>query len=138
MESGQPGWTQRRPIVGLTSADLSDAELSDAILNYVMLGEANLRGANLRGADLNNTVLFNTDLADADLRFADLTGAKGMITEELEQQVASLQGATMPNGQKYEEWLKDREDRREDEKDRQARLAPSYVRHFPTTAPELT
>jgi hypothetical protein len=27
---------------------------------------------------------------------------------------SSLEGATMPNGQKYEDWLKDREDRKED------------------------
>jgi hypothetical protein len=27
----------------------------------------------------------------------------------------SLEGATMPNGQKYEDWLKDREKRQQDE-----------------------
>jgi hypothetical protein len=29
----------------------------------------------------------------------------------LAKQAASLKGATMPNGQKYEEWLRDRESR---------------------------
>jgi hypothetical protein len=30
-----------------------------------------------------------------------------IANEELEQQAKSLQGATMPSGQKYEDWLKD-------------------------------
>src|SRR5919107_4888098 len=50
MESGVRGWTQHRPIIGLTAADLSDADLSDADLTYALLAEASLRGANLRGA----------------------------------------------------------------------------------------
>ena len=41
-------------------------------------------------------------LREADLSFANLGGAD---YEELEQQVESLEGATMPNGQKYEDWL---------------------------------
>lgn len=86
MDSGVRGWTQHRPIIGLTSADLSDADLSDANLTYALLAEASLRGANLRGADLSNAVLFNTDLT----------------------------GATMPDGQKYEDWLKDGEGRKDD------------------------
>jgi hypothetical protein len=32
--------------------------------------------------------------------------AGGISNEELEQQATFLAGATMPNGQKYEEWLK--------------------------------
>jgi hypothetical protein len=44
---------------------------------------------------------------------ADLRGAEGITNEELEQHAQSLKGATMPNGQKYEDWLKS-EDRRED------------------------
>jgi hypothetical protein len=35
---------------------------------------------------------------------ADLTNA--LVTEEQLYQAKSLEGATMPNGQKYEEWLK--------------------------------
>jgi hypothetical protein len=103
MGSGEPGWTQRRPIIGLTSADLSDIELSYADLNYVMLGEANLRGANLRGADLSNAVLFDTDLTDADLFDATFSWWGELNS------CKSLKGATMPNGQKYEDWLKDKD-----------------------------
>jgi hypothetical protein len=99
MESGKPGWTQQRPIIGLTSADLSDADLIDADLTYVMLGEASLRGANLRGADLSNAVLFDTDLTDANLFDATVSWRGGLDS-------CTLKGATMPNGQIFEEWLK--------------------------------
>jgi hypothetical protein len=37
---------------------------------------------------------------------ADLSYAEGITNEELEQQAASLEGATMPNGQRYQDWLK--------------------------------
>jgi uncharacterized protein YjbI with pentapeptide repeats len=65
------------------------------------LGEADLRGANLR---------------DADLSRANLSGAherlywqrrRPISIEQLEQ-ARSLEGATMPNGQKDEDWLKDK------------------------------
>jgi hypothetical protein len=38
-------------------------------------------------------------------------GAPGITAEKLEQQTYSLEGAIMPNGQKYEDWLKDKESR---------------------------
>jgi hypothetical protein len=38
-----------------------------------------------------------------------------ITNEELEQQAASLEGATVPDGQKYEDWLKDREKSHQDE-----------------------
>jgi uncharacterized protein YjbI with pentapeptide repeats len=46
---------------------------------------------------------------------ADLEGAKGITSEELDQQAYSLAGATMPDSQKYEDWLKDKERSRVDE-----------------------
>ena len=51
----------------------------------------------MRGADLSN----------ADLSGANLKGAN--VTEERLAKCKSLEGATMPNGQKYEEWLKSKE-----------------------------
>jgi uncharacterized protein YjbI with pentapeptide repeats len=60
-----------------------------------------LSNAALQGADLGSA-----DLTDADLTDADLTRAEGITNEELKQQAESLEGATMPNGQKYEDWLK--------------------------------
>jgi uncharacterized protein YjbI with pentapeptide repeats len=93
-------------------ADLTNADLSKANLTSANLNEADLTGANLADADLTGA-----DLTGADLRDANLRNAEGLTGEELEQQVASLKGAIMPNGQKYEDWLKDRESREEDGKD---------------------
>ena len=82
-----------------------------------------LSGADLRGADLRGAVLATADLRDADvskaslsgtyLGGANLSGAKGITNEELEQQAKSLKSATMPNGQKYEDWIKDKKAREE-------------------------
>jgi uncharacterized protein YjbI with pentapeptide repeats len=93
-------------------ADLTNADLSKANLTSANLNEADLTGANLADADLTGA-----DLTGADLRDANLRNAEGLTGEELEQQVASLKGAIMPNGQKYEDWLKDKERREEDRKD---------------------
>ena len=93
----------------LEGADLSGADLTDVDLSNAEglweegtalwrrgagLGNADLRGANLSGADLSNANLSN----------ANLKGAN--ITEEQLDQAESLEGATMPNGQKYEDWRK--------------------------------
>jgi hypothetical protein len=76
---------RRQSIVSLNKADLSEANLSKAILP-----EAKLSGANLSGADL---------------RWAVLRWAGGWTDDQLSA-ARSLEGATMPNGQKYEDWLK--------------------------------
>ena len=55
----------------------------------------------LRGADLSGA-----SLQDANLMGADLSGARGVTGERLERQVYELGEAIMPNGQKYEDWLK--------------------------------
>src|SRR5829696_1335451 len=74
------------------------------------LGGANLSDADLRDANLRDAILDGANLRDANLNYANLSGAEGITNEELEQQAASLKGATMPNGQKYEDWLKSREE----------------------------
>src|SRR5215216_6594493 len=123
----------------LPNADLGDAELSGADLSNALLLNANLIGADLSGADLSNALLDNADLVahlpDANLSGADLSrsvldnanlsgavldnanlgGADGITNEELDQKAVSLEGADMPNGQKYEDWLKS-ELRKEDGK----------------------
>ena len=96
----------------LNGADLDGADLSGALLSGALLSWANLRWANLRWADLSGARLMRTDLYWADLSGALLSGT-GVTDEQLEQ-AKSLEGATMPNGQKYEDWLKDREGRKED------------------------
>ena len=60
-------------------------------------------------ADLSDSDLSDADLLNADLSDAVLSSAQGITNEELEQQADSLQGATMLNGQKYEDWLKSKD-----------------------------
>jgi uncharacterized protein YjbI with pentapeptide repeats len=86
---------------GLGDATLYDADLSDADLRSAHLQRANLDLADLSGADLSDA-----DLSDANLIFTNLDKASGVTQKQLDQ-VATLEGATMPNGQKYEDWLKD-------------------------------
>jgi hypothetical protein len=88
----------------LLDANLSGADLLDAVLSHANLRGANLRDANLRGANLRS----------ADLRSADLTEAEGWTEGQLKV-AKSVINATMPNGQKYEDWLKDKEGRKETE-----------------------
>jgi hypothetical protein len=108
----------------LNGADLSNADLSAtkkvtlsgaADVSYVHPVGANLSGANLNGANLNGANLNNADLSyahlsdadlhDADLRKANLRGALPLTDEKIAA-AESFEGATMPNGQKYEDWLK--------------------------------
>jgi uncharacterized protein YjbI with pentapeptide repeats len=110
----------------LTGANLRLVALNDASLFFADLGgadleEANLRGANLGGANLSGADLSGANLSGANLEKAtlesdftlDIQGASGVAMEKLNEQAYSLQGATMPNGQKYEDWLTSK-DRAED------------------------
>jgi uncharacterized protein YjbI with pentapeptide repeats len=105
-----------------SGAELSigSANLTGAILMHADLSYAALEGAILKDANLHNADLTYADLKDADLRGADLTEAhettyeypagatEHLVTnEEICQQTKNLEGATMPNGQKFEDWLKD-------------------------------
>jgi cell division protein FtsB len=93
-------------VAHLPHADLSGADLIGADLSEANLFSADLSDANLIGADLSRSVLDNANLSNAVLDNANLGGADGITNEELEQQAVSLEGADMPNGQKYEDWLK--------------------------------
>jgi uncharacterized protein YjbI with pentapeptide repeats len=125
----------------LDEADLEQAMLPLANLRGASLDSAKLAWADLSKADLSRqrrisspadpekvilypTTLFNANLSQATLRGADLRDVGGVTNEELEQLLRSdltgdaawtLSGATMPNGQKYEDWLNDRKDRKEGE-----------------------
>ena len=98
--------------------DLSGADLQPIDLAPVDLSRANLSGANLSDANLSDANLSDADLGAANLRGAyklNSDGSKQIVTnEELRAQAATLKGATMPNGQKYEDWLNDSEHRKED------------------------
>jgi uncharacterized protein YjbI with pentapeptide repeats len=110
----------------LGDADLSDACLAGAnLLPYDEKEPAKLSTTNLLSGvadpnyvDVSEDYLVPTYLRGANLRNADLTGAYLTGTEVTTEQLAackSLEGATMPDGQKYEDWLKDKESRKQNE-----------------------
>jgi uncharacterized protein YjbI with pentapeptide repeats len=98
----------------LSSATLRDAWLGGANLSYTNLANADLYsswlpGASLVEANLTNAKLISVNLSGADLTGANLSGADltyAPLTKEQLEQIKSLEGATMPDGQKYEDWLK--------------------------------
>ena len=87
----------------LIGANLSSAKLEHADLSTALLREANLSKAGLAGANLRNAKLSGANFSGANLR-----GAKGITIEKLDKPSVTLEGATMPDGQKYEDWLKNR------------------------------
>jgi hypothetical protein len=101
----------------LKGARLERAHLSRARLHKTIFEEANLEKAQLQRADLEEAILYKADLRGADLQGAilqgailqgaDLQGAK--VTDEQLADTRALQGAIMPDGQKYEDWLKSKE-----------------------------
>ncbi len=114
IQRGSPG---EPPIISLRFADLSNAPLvRREILSYtdlekVQLDNANmdnikLIGTNLRGADLTGADLTGADLTGADLTEAILKDAEGGISCQETENAKSLEGATMPNGERYGDWLK--------------------------------
>jgi hypothetical protein len=85
---------ERSAVISLREVDLGGVDATGIDLSGADLSGAVLRGAVLRGAVLRDAVLSNAYLMDA------------TVTEEQLEQAHSLKGATMPNGQKYEDWLK--------------------------------
>ena len=104
------------PVISLRFADLREAplgkrfilsntDLDRADLTNAKLSNAKLTNAKLPRADLTGALLYDADLSGADLSSADLSNAEGVSCQQTER-AKSLEGATMPNGQKYEDWLK--------------------------------
>ena len=102
--AGEAGADPRTAIV-----DLAGADLRGTILRGAILMEVDLRNADLRWADLSDA-----SLSGAILRRAILSYAEGVTNEQLAE-AESLEGATMPDGQKYEDWLKDNKAQGKDE-----------------------
>jgi uncharacterized protein YjbI with pentapeptide repeats len=75
--------------------------------------ETDLSGANLSGANLSRADLHGANLQRANLQEANLEGAQ--VTDGQLADTRSLQGATMPDGQKYEDWLKSKSRGEDDE-----------------------
>jgi uncharacterized protein YjbI with pentapeptide repeats len=104
----------------LRGADLMQATLRGADLSYGNLENTKLTGADLTSANLHKVDLRRTRLNQATMRGTNLRGAAGLSDKALEHKLKkakTLEGATMPNGQKYEDWLKSKGSG-EDEKDR--------------------
>jgi pentapeptide repeat protein len=99
-----------RTVLDLEGVDLRGADLRAITLSGANLYMTDLRGANLRLSDLGGANLSWADLGGVNLTLTDLSGAdlswaQDITPEELDQQAYHLTGATMPNGQKYEDWL---------------------------------
>jgi uncharacterized protein YjbI with pentapeptide repeats len=94
-------------VISLREADLGGVYAPGIDLSGADLSGADLSGAYWRGAVLRDAVLRDAVLRDAVLSNAYLKDAT--VTEEQLEQAESLKGATMPNGQEYEDWLKDKE-----------------------------
>ena len=84
----------------LYGADLSEAHLEATDLSGAHLEDANLDGASLVGASLSGAYLRDADLGGDDPSGADLTNAE--VTRDQMQRVTSLNGATLPEGSRYE------------------------------------
>jgi hypothetical protein len=92
----------------LDRAELSNAKLDNAKLINAKLPRADLTDADLTDADLTAADLSGADLPGADLSGADLSNAKGVSCWQT-QSAESLDNATMPNGLKYADWLKEKD-----------------------------
>ena len=102
------------PIIRLSGVDLTGADLSHADLscNFAETPLGTREScADLSGANLIGTNLIGTNLIGADLSNIDLTHA--LVTEVQLADTRSLAGGIMPKGQKYEDWLTDREGRKD-------------------------
>jgi hypothetical protein len=92
----------------LEGANLFNASLERANLNYANLQEANLKAAHCEGANLELANMEGANISPGtNLRDTNLTGVYVMSNKELTE-TSALEGATMPNGQKYEDWRKHR------------------------------
>jgi len=103
---------RKAPLGGavLNEADLDGANFQEASLAGSVMTHASLRGADLRGASLRVDVSYANGTYEerrVKLFGADLTGAKGIPNRWVERlDEPLLRNATMPNGQKYEDWRK--------------------------------
>ena len=106
----------------LRGTDLRETDLSRTDLRRTSLDRTDLAGANLREANLSRANLHETDLSrahlsradlsrvylgGADLSWAHLNDARGWTWGRLSS-TESLKHATMPDGQYYEDWLKNK------------------------------
>jgi uncharacterized protein YjbI with pentapeptide repeats len=116
----------------LSEADLSRANLSEACMQGAWLVGADLRHADLSKADLSGASMVYPRAAltrialkgfegvpmeqlppgvlERRLTSLDSLGIEEVTNLELEYMAYSLKGATMPDGQKYEDWVKTKDE----------------------------
>jgi uncharacterized protein YjbI with pentapeptide repeats len=92
----------------VSGASLSKADLSGSDLRYANLSNANLSVSSLDKADLRYANLSEANLSWAYLKEADLSDTYRLTDAQIAA-AKTLEGATMPNGQKYEDWLKSKD-----------------------------
>lgn len=93
----------------LVESNLSYADLERADLNGANLGWANLSRVNLEKANLTEANLSGANLDDARLHGANLAGAflfGARVSLKALSTARSLANATMPDGTKYEDWVR--------------------------------
>jgi uncharacterized protein YjbI with pentapeptide repeats len=93
----------------LVESDFSYANLERANLTGANLGWANFTRANLERTDLTEANLSGTNLEDARLNGANLNGAflfGARVSLKALSMAKSLVDATMPDGTKYEDWVR--------------------------------
>jgi uncharacterized protein YjbI with pentapeptide repeats len=92
------------PAVGteLSEADLEGADLSEAIFDPAYRKESKALSLDRRSGE-TTIVVRHTSLGGASLKGANLYNS--WIADEQLAQCKSLDRATMPDGQKYEDWL---------------------------------
>jgi uncharacterized protein YjbI with pentapeptide repeats len=100
--------TAAKPI-GANPGEPTGTNLSGASLGEADLSGAILTGADLTGADCDEANLAGVNFSGAILDLASFDRGTGILEEELAQHALSLKRAVMPNGQRYEEWLKTKE-----------------------------
>jgi len=89
----------------INSGLAASSETSPRLLREITLPRATLSDAHLEDADLHEADLKGADLSDANLSCADQVAILCINNKEIAQQTNALNEATMPNGQKYEDWL---------------------------------
>jgi uncharacterized protein YjbI with pentapeptide repeats len=101
------GLTGPQHSVNFTGAKLDFTDFTGALLNSANFTDVS--GVVTRSANANFTgaSLEDADFTNATLDGADFTDAKGITAQQLANQAKSLESATMPNGQKYEDWRTD-------------------------------
>ena len=85
--------------------EVQGADAMALLADPVVELEGRLAGLQAKRQRFAQSTLRDATLRGAKLSKADLSGAKDTTSKQLAQ-AKSLEGATMSNGQKYEDWLK--------------------------------